>query len=416
MAQDLTPRSRPQETPVALVGATVHPVSGPPVEGGFVLFDKGRIVAVGKEFPPFPAGTRVIQARGGHVYPGLFAPFTQLGLTEIGAVRATRDFDEVGEITPEARAAVAVNPDSTLLPVARSNGVLTFAAFPAGGALAGRPSVMSVEGWTWEEMAILGDAGLFVSWPVPRRAYARWWSEKPEEEAKEDERIRETVERVRRAFAEARAYLRARDAEEATPADVRLEAMRPALRKERPVFFRADDYDQIVTAVEFAAKEDLRAVVVGGRDAHLCADLLLRHDVAVIVDGVHDFPKRTDSDFDEVFRLPLRLEEAGVRWCLGSGESAWNERNLPYAAARAAAHGLPRDAALRAITLSPARIFGLDGELGSLDAGKRATLLVTDGDPLEVTTRVLLAFVDGRELDLSNKQTALAAKYREKYR
>lgn len=415
-AQDLTPRAGPQQAPVALVGATVHPVSSPPIGNGFVLFAEGRIVAVGAEPPPFPAGTVVVDARGRHVYPGLFAPYTRLGLTEIGAVRATRDFDEVGEVTPEARTAVAVNPDSTLLPVARSNGVLTFAAFPSGGAIPGRPSVLSVEGWTWEEMAILDDAGVFVSWPLARRGPPRGRRERRKEDPDEEKRILERIEIVRRAFADARAYVRAREADPATPVDVRFEAMRGVLARERPVFLEADDYDQIVGAVEFAAGQDLRAVVVGGRDSHLCTDLLLRHDVAVIVDGVHAFPKRTDSDFDEVYRLPARLEAAGVRWCLASGEGASNERNLPYAAARAAAYGLPRDAALRAVTLGPATVFGLERELGSLEPGERATLLVADGDVLEVTTRVLRAFVDGREIDLSNKQTALAAKYREKYR
>jgi imidazolonepropionase-like amidohydrolase len=411
-AQDLTFKAPAQEGPIAVVGGTVHPVSGPPIENGYVLFDKGRILQVGAGRPDVKT---IIDARGKHVYPGFIGAYTNLGLTDIGAVRASRDFDEVGDLTPEVRAAVAVNPDSTLIPVTRSNGVLTFATFPRGGAVPGRACLMRTDGWTWEDMAIRSDAGLVVHWPRARPAYMPWQEGRRAEEDRE-KRIRKNLVRLEEAFARARGYLDARREGADLPTDIRWEAMRDALVGRRPVFFLAQDYDAIVTAVDFAARHQLKAILVGGHDAWLCTDLLKRHDVGVILRSLHRFPKRNDSDYDETYRLPAKLEAKGVRWCLASGQPASNERNLPYAAARAAAYGLSREAALKSITIYPAQVLGVADRLGSLEAGKHATLFVADGDPLEVATKIEMAFVDGRRIDLSNKHTGLYAKYRAKYR
>jgi imidazolonepropionase-like amidohydrolase len=185
---------------------------------------------------------------------------------------------------------------------------------------------------------------------------------------------------------------------------------------ETPLFVRAGEIGQIRSAVRFAVENGLRLVIVGGRDADLCAPLLVKHDVGVIVGSVFSLPRRADAPVDDAYVLPARLEKAGVRWCLASGSGAANERNLPFAAAMAARHGLAPDAAIRAITLSAARMLGVGEELGSLEAGKRATLIVTDGDPLEITTHVTMAFIDGRRVGLETKQTVLRDKYREKYR
>lgn len=414
-AQDLTHKAPAQKGPIMLHGGTVHPVFGFPLENGFVVFDRGRIIQVGALGPAVPGVKEKIDVQGKHIYPGFIGAYTNLGLTEIGAVRATRDFDEVGDLTPEVRAAVAVNPDSTLIPVTRSNGVLTFATFPRGGAIPGRASLMRVDGWTWEDMAIRADAGLVVNWPRARPGYLPWQVSRRAEEDR-DKRIRKNLVRLEEAFSRARGYVDARRAGADLPIDIRWEAMWLALEGHRPVFFLAQDYDAIVTAVDFAARHRLKAVLVGGQDAWLCTDLLKKHDVGVIIRSLHRFPKRNDSDFDETYRLPARLEAAGVRWCLASGQPASNERNLPYAAARAAAYGLSREAALKSITLYAAQVLGVADRLGSLEKGKSATLFVADGDPLEVTTNIEMAFVDGRRIDLSNKQTELYAKYRAKYR
>ena len=417
-AQDLGVKAAPQKMPVALVNGTIHTVSGETLRHGWIRFAKGRIVGLGEGQAIFTADTRVIDLKGKHVYPGLIGAYTHLGLEEISRIRQTTDLDEIGSINPEVRAAVAVNPDSTLIPVARSNGILTAGVFPRGGVVPGRASVCRLDGWTWEEMAVNADSGLVINWPRSRTIKA-WWMNRSEKEQLEE--IRKNNQRIEETILRAKAYLAAKRSDPLLRTDVRWEAMRSLFgtkggKKRNPVFLLAQDYDQIVSAVSFAKKHGLRAVIVGGRDAPLCARLLRENDVSVVVLGTHRTPRRADSDYDEAFKLPLRLQQAGIRWCLASGEETGHERNLPYNAASAVAHGLPHDEAIRSVTLSAAEILGVGDHLGSLEESKLATLLVTDGSPLEITTKIHTAWIDGRAIDLGNKQTALRDKYREKYR
>lgn len=427
-AQDLTRRPGPQDAPVAIVNATIHPVSGPTIPSGFILFDEGVISDIG----PMGAGrafigtVRQIDAKGKHVYPGLISPHTQVGLTEMSASRPSHDFNEVGDATPEVLAVIAVNPDSTFIPVTRANGVLFCGVFPTGGLIPGRASVIRLEGWTGEDMTVQKDAGLILEWPFMRPITA-WWMDRSEDDQRKD--IQKNVERIRETFRTARAYLAQKDGPEsgATPTDLRWEAMRGVLDKpappigaarppQTPIFISANDFDQITASVAWAIEEGLRPVILGGRDAALCADLLKKHDVPVIISSTLSMPKRDDSPADESFTLPSRLEAAGVRWCLASGEEPPHERNLPYAAALAAAHGLDQNAALRGITLETAKILGVADRVGSLEKGKEATLFVADGDILEVTSKVETLFVQGKQLAPTSKQSELAEKYREKYK
>ena len=414
-AQDLTIKAAPQSQPIVIVGATIHPISSPPIENGYIAFEKGRITGVGSGSPERAPGARVIEAEGLHVYPGLIAADTQLGLAELAAVRAMNDYSETGGITPEVRAVVAVNPDSTLLPVTRSNGILTVAVCPSGGRIPGRLGVMRLDGWTWEEMAIKDDAGLCISWPSQRTFNAPWMSQTEDEQRTESRRAHEAIDDT---FKAAAAYLRAKEADAALPTDLRWEAMRRVIapgEDQLPVFISAADVDQITSAVTWALDRKLKPVIVGGRDAEQCADLLKRHDIPVIITGTHAFPKRSDAPYDDAFTLPARLHAAGVRFCIASADRTAHERNLPYNAATAVAYGLDHAAALKSITQWPAEILGIP-ELGTLETGKAATIIITTGDPLEITSNTRQAFIDGREIDLSNKQTILAEKYREKYR
>lgn len=425
LGQDLGIKAPAQSRPIVITNATVHTVSGATIENGYVMFDGGKIVGVGEAalLPRVTSNVEIIDATGKHVYPGMISAYTQLGLTEIGAVRASDDMVEVGSdgITPEVRAAVAVNPDSTIIPVTRSNGVLAAGVFPSRGTISGRASVMVLDGWTWEDMTVRDAAGLVVNWPMSR-AISAWWMDTPEEEQMRN--IRRGLGKIEEAFATARAYAAARDNGGAGGTDLRWEAMRPVFagsgaeagRVQAPVLIMAQDYDQITSAVAFCNRTGLRCVIVGGRDAPQCASLLKQYDVPVIVVGTHRMPQRDDMPFDEPFTLPLRLEEAGVRWCLASGEETPHERNLPYNAGRAVAYGLSPEAGVRCVTLSAAQILGVGDVLGSIEAGKSATLIVTDGNPLELTTRVEQAFVHGKRIDLTNKHTELNKKYREKYR
>lgn len=438
LAQDLGHKAPAQNHPVIITDATIHPVSGPVLEHGWIVFEKGTITALGSGvMDVLTQGDPVmLDGEGLHVWPGLISPYSQLGLTEIGAVRATHDSGETGALTPEVRAAVAVNPDSTLLPVTRSNGVLLAAIFPSAGLsvsgaepsglIPGRAGVITLDGWTWEDMALVPDAGLVVNFPLSRPVRA-WWMESREEEQREG--YERAITRLEEFFDNAAAYIAAREANDGLPVDLRYEAMRGVLPDrgsegraaesrlaQLPVFFRANDYDQIVGALAFARERGLRPVIVGGRDSHLCVELLKEAGAAVVLETSFRMPKRDDSAYDDLYRRPQDLQAAGVPYTFMAGDDTAHERSLPYAAALAVSHGLSPDDAVRALTLTAAEIFGIAATHGSLEPGKSATLIVTTGHPLEVLSNVELAFIDGRAIDLENKQTRLAEKYREKYR
>jgi imidazolonepropionase-like amidohydrolase len=408
---------KPQDHPIAIVGATIHPVSSPAIEKGTILFDKGRIVSLGAGIP-IPQGTEVIDGAGKHVYPGLFSSNTTVGLVEIGAVRASRDMTEVGRINPNVRAEAAFNPDSELIPVLRANGITMAVSTPNGGVISGTSAVMMMDGWTWEDMTLKAPAALCVNWPDMSISKSPRWGKSEADQRKERELA---IEELTGAFRDARAYMGAKQAESAQgipyhDTDSRWEAMIPVLQGKVPVVVFADDILEIEAAVAWADREHLKLVIGSGHDAWRVADLPKKHDVAVLAGGIYRLPDRSFEEYDEPFLLPAKLFKAGVRFSIITADEPGHERNLPYHAATAAAYGLPKEEALRAITLSPAEIFGVADRVGSLDPGKDATLIVTTGDPLEIESNVTMEFIQGRKVDLSSKQTALFEKYKEKYR
>lgn len=393
----------PQKEAVALVGGTVHTVAGETIEGGTVVFEAGRITAVGLGVP-VPSGARSVDVRGRHIYPGLIGSLTSLGLSEIGAVGVTVDLNEQGQINPNVRAQVAFHPESEHIPTARSAGLLVGVSTPSGGLISGLSAAMMLDGWTWEEMTLEAPVALVVNWPNP---------------ARRDDYHRDLGE-IRRAFAEARAYKIARDAErKGGPrhrTDSRWEAMMPVFEGDTPVMVRADQSVQIQDAVNWAEEEKVRLIVAGGRDAWRLADRLGEKDIPVLLTSVLDSPSRTWGGYDEVYGLPSRLFEAGVRFAVAGEPGAAYAFRLPQHAGAAIAFGLPPDEALKAVTLYPARILGLDDRLGSIEPGKDATLIVTDGDPLEYSTQVVGAYIQGRSIDLMDKHKRLRDRYLEKYR
>lgn len=411
----------PDGRPLLITGATLHTVSGPVLERGRMLIERGRITAIAAADAPLPmpagAAPQVIELAGRHVYPGFIAANTALGLTEVASVRPTVDHAETGPINPNVRALVAVNADSELLAVARANGVLTALVVPGeapGGSISGRSALIQLDGWNWEELALEPEVALHVVLPTMRLGRERLAGL---DEPLHDELRRFAAERLRRideAFAAAQAYQRARAAAPETPADQRWEAMRPYLAGQRPVFVQADELPQIRHALGLAERHGLRLVIVGGADAWRIADVLRERGVPVVIGGVLELPMRRDEDIDARYALAARLHAAGVSFCIarnGGVFDAAHERNLPYEAASAAAHGLPADEALKAITLYPARILGVADRLGSLEPGRLASFIVTDGDPLEATTKIERLFVRGREVDPGNRQTRLTEKY-----
>lgn len=408
---------RPQDHPIALVGGTVHPVSGPAIEGGTIVFDGGKIVAVGRDVA-LPANAERIDATGKHIYPGMIDGYTHLGLMEIPMVRATNDHTETGRINPNAKAQVAVNPDSELIPVARTSGVLAVLSVPGGGLISGASALIQLDGWTWEEMTIKPAVGIHVRWPQMAPIYTWWQEMKAQEQLVARDKA---LEELRQAFDDARNYSTAcracADGKGVAPDfNARWDALLPVLAGKVPLIIDADEIQQIQSALAFVERERVKAIILGGYDAPHCAEMLKQLDVPVVVAGTHRLPRRRDDGFDTPFTVPRRLHELGVKYCIASADRASMVRNLPYHAGTAAAYGLPPDEALKAITLYPAQIFSVADRLGSLEAGKEATLFVSDGDPLETPTQVSLAYIAGRRIDLNNRQQRLWEKYQEKYR
>lgn len=403
------------DKPVALVGGTIHPVSGPPVAATLLIVE-GKIAAIGPQLE-LPADTQTVDIAGKQVYPGLIHAFSDIGLTEIAAVRATLDSTETGTINPNVKAQWAVNPDSELIPVTRANGVLLALTVPNGRLLQGTSAVIQLDGWTWEDMTLRAPIAMHVDWPT-MQPILHWDEERsPAEQRKQGERL---YEELQKAFDDAQAYRQLRDEalrqQTDWPRDARWEAMLPVIEGKLPIIAQADDCQQIQAAVGLALRYRLRLIVAGGYDALLCADLLKQHQIPVIVTSVYRLPAARHDPYDGAYTLPARLREAGIAYCIaGEGRfNAANARNLPYHAATAAAFGLPPDEALKAITLFPAQILGIADRVGSLEIGKDATLIVTSGNPLEMTTQLELAFIQGRPVDLSNRHRRLWEKYQKK--
>ena len=399
---------------IALVGGTVHPVSGPEIRGGTVVFVDGKITAVGAAVT-VPPGAKVVDVAGKHVYPTLIPAATNLGIVEIQAVRATNDVTEIGDLNPEARADVAMNLDSELIPVTRSAGVLVAGITPTGGIVSGSGAAMKLDGWTREDATLKAPAYVAVAWPdltIDRSPQARF-SVRIQEKRRD-----EAVAKLKDLFAEARAYGKARAAEKtaAVPRhdfDPRLEALLPAIDGSIPVVVHAQRLAQIRDAVKWASEEKLRLVIWGGADAWRMADELAKAGVPVILESPLVLPVREDDPYDAQFADAGVLDRAGVRVAFNDGgDDASNVRNFPQLAAMAVAYGYPREKALASLTLEPARILGVDGRIGSLEPGKDATFILTDGDILDLRTRVVGAYIDGRALDLSDRQKRLYERYR----
>lgn len=402
----------PQSRPIALVGGTIHRISSPAVKEGTVLFEDGKITSVGKSIK-LPRGCRTIDVSGQHVYPSLMESMSELGLKEISSVRATVDTFEIGDANPNVRPWVAFNPDSELIPVARSGGVLLASIVPGRGSLRGQSAVMMLDGWNHNDMLLKANTGLMVSW----RYYDSREDDADERTKQRNERLKSLEDRldVAKRYAAARAVDPA-----SQPTDVRLEALVPVVQGDVPMIVEADSQREIEAAVAFCISQKLKLVIYGGYDAPECANLLNKYDVPVIVHATYRLPRRRDDPYDHAYTLPARLHDAGIEFAIG-GEGAGGPgggsaaRNLPYHAAVAVAYGLSHEKALHAITLGPAKIMGVDDQVGSLDSGKDATLIVTDGDILLTESNVIDAYVRGAQVDLGSKQKTLANKYRIKY-
>lgn len=405
-----------QET-YAVRNATIVTVSGPIIEKGTVVISGGKIAAVGRNVK-VPGNARIIDASGLRVYPGLIDSGTALGLTEIGSVPATQDTNEVGDINPHLKAAVALNPHSELIPVARANGITAAISAPRGGLIAGQSALIQLDGWVPSEMVIKAPAAIHVNFPRLSGEGGEFELDPVERrEQTRRARIREArrrLERLKSVFRDAEAYAKAQEASRKAgtylPPDLKLEALAAAIRGEVPVVLHVDREEEIKAAAEFAEEFKLKAILAGAGDAARTVDLLKSKNIPVILGPILSLPRREDDPYDSIFTTAKVLHEAGVRLAIQSNSSS-DVRNLPYHAAMAAAYGLPKEEALKAITLYPAQLFGVADKLGSIEPGKIANLIVTDGDPLEIRTQVKYLFINGRPVSLKTRHTELYEKF-----
>ena len=389
--------------------AVVHTVSGPTHSPGFVLIDGDTIKAVGPAKEQPAAGeAQLINLKGQHLFPGLIAPTTALGLMEIPAVRATVDTSEVGTYTPEVKSWLAVNPDSELIPVARANGITHFVPTPQGGTVTGQSGLMATVGWGYENMLHHSSVALHLFWPPMN---INPGADDAKKQAKNrDKRLKEIDD----FFEEARAYARSQSApgHKGVPA---WDAMLPWVRGEKPMIIHANSRVQIESAVKWATKRGWKSIIAGARDAWQIAELLAKHNVPVIFEHTFTLPTRDFDRYDAQFRAAGVLHKAGVKVVFSEGLArfaASNARNLPYSAAQSAAHGLPRAEALRGITLHTAEILGVAKRLGSIEAGKEATFFTANGDILEIRTQVKQMWIAGEKVSLDNRHNRLYKKYR----
>lgn len=408
---------RAADAVTAITGARIVTVSGPIIETGTVVISGGKIAAVGADVAA-PAGATVIDGTGRIVYPGLIDGLTTLGLTEIGSVSGSVDVAEIGDVNPHVKAWVAVNPHSDLLPVARANGITAALAAPTGGLISGQSALIRMAGSTPDALTVKTPVGMHAVYPTGRPPFdlARMFEEpelKTFEERQKDKKknVEKDLRRLANLLAEARAYGEALRAGTAKP-DLPLESLAPVARGEVPMVVRADAEDDIRGAVAFAAEHGLKLVIAGGLEAWRCADLLKRHDVPVLI-NVDRLPRRESDRYDAAYANAAQLHAAGVRFAIVSDDAS-QSRNLPYEAAMARAYGLPAEAALRAITLSPAEIFGVADRMGSLAVGKDANLFVATGDIMDHRASVTHVFIDGAPQSLETRHTRLYEEFKDR--
>jgi len=394
--------------------ARIVTLAGPEIENGTVVIRDGKIDAVGATVA-VPAGAQAIDARGLIVYPGMMDAGTSLGLVEVGqGANGTVDTSETGDLNPNAKAIIAVNQHSAHIAVTRVDGITHAVTLPRGGLISGQAAIINLVGTTPTEMAVVPYAALVINYP---RLGGRRGDFGPAEATPDISAALLAAERqldqVRKVLREALAYGRSQDAyakDNSLPRpdhNVVLESLVPYARGERPVIFSADREAEIRGSLKFADEMKLKPIILGGDDAWKLTSMLKEKDVPVILAGVLSLPVREDDAYDSLYENAAKLQKAGVRFCISSGEQGPEVRDLPYHAGMAAAFGLPKDEALKSVTLYPAQIMNVGDRLGSIEKGKIANLVITDGDLLEARTHVRYLFIDGRRVPLTSRHTDL---------
>ncbi len=408
-AQIETPGSK-QTKKILLLNGTAHLGTGEVIKNSAIAFENGKLTVVANaaaikiDFSQFDTVIRLNETK--HIYPGFITPNSTLGLTEIGAVRMTHDYAEYGVFKPHVRSIIAYNTESKITTTVRSNGVLIGQVTPRSGTISGTSSIVHFDAWNWEDAVIKKDDGVHLNW---EGMYSRWYG-------KPNKNYDKATANLNRFFMNALAYSQK---EEHVEKNLRFEAMRGVFNGEKTLYIHANFIKEITEAIHFSKKYKVaKMVLVGGYDAWMATDMLKENKVSVILKRVHSLPERQEDDVYLPFKMPHKLFDAGVMFCLeNAGDmEAMQTRNLPFYAGTAAAYGLDKEEALKLITLNTAKILGIDDLVGSLEIGKDATLFISEGDALDMrTNNIKTAFIQGRLIDVDNHQKKLFRKYSEKY-
>ena len=405
-----------EDDSVLIHNVTIHPVTGPDVANGSVLVVDGKIAEVGPQATA-KTGVREIDGHGLQLYPGLINAATNVGLEEISALRDTVDLDEIGTFNPELRAEIAFNPSSEHIEVTRASGITTIISLPGSGArgfrgsgtvITGQGALMHLEGWTWEDMAVKPRAVMDMLFPeivtIPPQ-YAAFFPGQARPYTEEERQYHDRLRQMSEFFDRVRAYQKAKAA--ARPdfrTDIKLEAMIPVIDGKQPLFVRAERERMIKDAVEFADKQKVKIIIADPLEMGSTGALLKSHNIPVVLGKTFQLPLRDDDPYDAAYTLPAQFYKAGVKICFGTFDVEF-ARNVPFEAAQAVAFGLPHDEALKGITIHSAEILGVSDQLGSIEKGKIADLILTDGDPLEAKTNIKQMFIAGREVSLESRHT-----------
>lgn len=405
-------------------GVTVFPVSNAKIENTTLLVLDGKIADIGVKAPP--KGVRVIDGKGLQVYPGIINSATNIGLSEISSIRETNDTGELGEFNPQLRAIVAINPETEHIPVVRANGISTVITLPGGGGggfggggtgiIMGQAALIHLDGYTYEEMEINRTAAYQMRFPtMASRSFDFDTFQTTRGSFAESKRRFDTqMQDIKRFFAESRAYMAAKNAK--TPGlrvNVKYEAMIPLLEGKAPLMVTASKQREILAAIQFAEEEKVKIILADVRDPGKATEEIAKKKIPCILGPVTQLPPEADAPYDFNYALPAQLHKAGVKFAFGSLQNQF-ARNIAFEAASASAYGLPYEEALKALTLNAAEIWGVGDKYGSIEKGKFADLLVTNGDPLEVKTDVKMLFIQGRQQSLESKHTRLYDKYRQR--
>ena len=407
-----TPASK-QTTAFSIEGATAHLGDGTVIENSLIMFNDGKISFVGSANMRIARLGKVINAKGKHVYPGFIAANSTLGLGEIDAVKASVDVQEVGSMNPHIRSIIAYNAESKVVESMRPNGVLMGQITPRGGRISGTSSVVQFDAWNWEDAGLKVDDGIHMNWPRSI-TFGRWWlGEDPS--AKISKNYGKSITDLEEYINSAKRYLSGNR----NPKNLEFDAVEGLLNGSKKLFVHTHGEREIIDAISFANKFNIKLVIVGGDEAYKIADVLVKNKVPVILQRAHRIPSGDDSDYDFSYKLAKLLIDKGVTVAVGmNGQmERMNTRNLPFYVGTYAAHGIDKEEALKMITSNSAKILGIDDKVGTLSVGKDATLFISEGDALDMRGNIIIeAFIQGRKLSLETHQTKLWKRYANKYK